>query len=145
MRLSSREKSAIAVASLLLIAGIAASYWLCDAAWLGRFGALIIIVGVLFAFSDLPEQFEKSARRLIKLRTEFSIADAIEKLEDDDRSIMLTQEQKDIIRKLTTPSEDEVDKEAKRRTNRFYFVEVIIICVGTFTNGFGQWILERIW
>lgn len=145
MKISSREIKAIFFSIVLLIAGIAISYWQCDAAWVSRFGALIIIVGVYFAFSDLPERFEKNARAMIKLRTEFTIQDVITQLEDEDRSKPLTQEQLNFIRRYLTPSETLIEKEANKRKNRFYFIEALIICVGTFTNGFGQWILENLW
>lgn len=144
IKLSSREKHAIFSALLLLVAGIAVSYWQCEPAWVSRFGALIIIVGVYFAYSDLPAEFERSARAMIKLRTELAITDAITTLEDEDH-ILLNQEQKDLIRKHFTPSSAEIERDAKRQKNRFAFVEVVIICVGTFANGLGQWVLEKIW
>lgn len=145
MKISSREIIAIFVSVILLIAGIAISYWQCDAAWVSRFGALIIIAGVYFAFSDLPERFEKNTRKMIRLRTELTIQDAITQLEDEDRSKALTQDQLNSIRRILTPSERLIEKEAKKRKNRFYFIEASIICIGTFTNGFGQWILEKLW
>jgi hypothetical protein len=144
LRFSRREWFAIATTALLLIASIVISFWQCDAAWVSRFGALIIIVGVIFAFSDLPEKFEESARAMVKLRTEFTIMSAIDELEEQDHSI-LTPEQKEIVRNQLTPTKSETAAEVKRSKNRFYAVEVWIICIGTFANGCGQWVLEHLW
>jgi len=143
-KVTGREWKAIAVTLVLLIFGVLISYWQCDAGWLSRFGALIIITGVVFAFTDLPVILNKKAMRMIKLRTELTISDAITQLEDEDHTL-LTDEQRGIVRKILTPSEQEINNEVNKGSNRIYLLEVIIICFGTFINGFGEYLLSSLW
>ena len=65
-RLTRRELFAIAIAFLLLILGFWLG-WCFDPAWLSRIGALVIVIGVIFAVTDLPIALERQARAIAKV------------------------------------------------------------------------------
>lgn len=145
VRFSGREWAFMAIAFALLSAGVAFSYWQCDATWVSRFGALVIIAGVLFTYSDLPDLMEERAKALAKLRIEFAFHALVDDVEKDTKSDLTQAQKGSLRRKFDLTAKRVFEKEAKVEKNRFLAVEVGIICVGTFANGCGQWVLEKLW
>lgn len=140
LRFSAREWYAIVIALTLACTGL----WLgvtVHADWLSRFGALVVIVGVIFATSELPKALERRARAIAKVTSALLFREWVTKLEDKGHQT-LTQAQRDELWRFHEKlNEQNVERDASLPKRRFLFVETLIVCVGTFFNGFGQWIV----
>lgn len=142
-RFSNRELFAIAVVLALLIAGV----WLgvcLDPAWLSRFGALVIIVGVIFAVTDLPIALERRARAIAKVTNALVFRTWLNQLEEEQHKAYTHNERDSLWQRFEKLNEPDVDRDASIPKRRFLMVETTIICIGTFTNGFGEWLARLI-
>ena len=145
IRFSSREWLYIAVAIAILGGGVLVSYETRDAGWLSRFGAIVIVVGVLFAFSNLPALLDEKAKKLAKLRMELTFQSMLDEKEESMHEVYTAEERTMLKRNFEAKARHIFEHEASLPKRRFRAVEVGIICLGTLANGWGQWILERIW
>lgn len=140
LRISIREWCAITVALTLLCVGL----WLglkVHADWLSRFGALIIIVGVIFAVSDLPIALERRARAIAKVTSALVFQEWLNQFEEKNLQALTQAERAELSRRYQMLNEGSIEREASLPRKRFLIVEMSIICVGTFFNGFGQWLV----
>ena len=140
LRFSARELSAIAIALGLVCVGL----WLgvtVHADWLSRFGALVIIVGVIFAVSELPKALERRARAIAKVTSALLFRDLVTQLEEKDHQTLTQSERDGLWRRYEKLNEESVERAASLPRRRFLVVEASIVCVGTFFNGFGQWVV----
>lgn len=140
-RFTTRELFAIAVAVLLFLLG----FWLglqCDPAWLSRFGALIVVVGVIFAVTDLPVALERRARAIAKVTNALVFRSWLDQREKDQRKAFTSSERDALWSDFEKLSAEGVDREASIPRRRFLIVEVTIVCIGTLTNGFGEWVVR---
>jgi hypothetical protein len=145
LRFSQREWLYIGVAACVLGAGVWLSYATRDAGWLSRFGALAIVIGVLFAFTDLPALLDERAKNLAKLRMELVFQSMLDEKEESTHELYTPEERAKLKRDFEAKSKHIFEREASLPKRRFRAVEVGIICLGTLANGWGQWLLERIW
>lgn len=139
-RFSTRERCAVVISLTFLIIGL----WLgvkVHADWLSRFGALIIIVGVVFAISDLPMALERRARAIAKVTSALVFQDLLKKFEEENHQTLTHAERYELWRRHEILNNENIEREASRPRKRFLIVEATIICAGTFVNGFGQWIV----
>lgn len=140
-RLTSREFFAIAIALLLLLIGFWLG-WHFEPAWLSRFGALIIVVGIVFAVTELPVALERRARSIAKVTNALVFRSWLNQVEEEQHKTY-TSSQRDVLwnefEKLSAP---DVDRQASVPRRRFLIVETVIVCIGTLTNGFGEWAVK---
>jgi len=137
-RFSTRERYAIFIALVFLCLGL----WLglkVHADWLSRFGALIIIVGVIFAVSDLPIALERRARAIAKVTSALVFQELLNQFKEKNHQTLTQVERTELSRRHEILNKESIEREASRPKRRFLIVEATIICVGTFFNGFGQW------
>lgn len=145
IRFSLREWLYIAGSVGILGIGIMLSYATHDAGWLSRFGAVVIVLGVLFAFSDLPALLDERAKKLAKLRMELTFQSMLDEKDENDLGFYAFEDQAKLKRAFEAKSKQNFEIEASLPKRRFHAVEMGIICLGTLANGWGQWLLERIW
>ena len=139
-----REWLFLTITAGLLGPGVGVCYWTCDASWMAGFGALIVIAGILFAFTDLPELLEKRANALAKLRLELSFNSLVHELEDERHEVLTAEEMTELRRDFDRKTRHLLSP-GKAIKDRIHAVEIFIVCLGTFVNGFGQKILEHLW
>ncbi|HZW20626.1 hypothetical protein [Noviherbaspirillum sp.] len=135
-----REAGAVFLALALFVAAFVVGYHF-GAAWAGRIGSLIIIVGVWFAFSDIPQVLREQAERMSGIRLELEIYSEIDRLEDERHYPLNDEEKAQVRRRVTNEKKKNLQKAAGASAERFVLVEVLIVCIGTFVNGFGEWIV----
>jgi len=76
------------LASILTIAWLVLGIWLgihFDPIWLSRFGAIIIVTGVIFAVTDLPTALEKRIKSVAKVTNALVFNSYIRQIEDDEK------------------------------------------------------------
>ncbi len=129
------------LASILTIAWLVLGIWLgihFDPIWLSRFGAIIIVTGVIFAVTDLPTALEKRIKSVAKVTNALVFNSYIRQIEDDEK-IILNEDQKEALRnKLLQINKIDDEHNASLPKKRFLIVEAAIICIGTLVNGFGE-------
>ena len=126
-------------ASSLLIGSYTA--WKCEAMWLNRTGSLIVIVGVLLAASRFHEWVRAKVATFIEQNYDSIIQSAINTVERDSapltgerRSAILAEVQAETLAEL-----DDIFDGDKRRIKN---LEVILVILGTFLNGFGDYLIS---
>lgn len=141
-RFTMLELAFLAVAFSVLAMGTWFSIQKNDGGWMPGVGAAVIVLGVVFALSDLRNLLALKADQFARLRKELAVHSAIDDLEEADHTT-LDEEQRQIVRR-------EVQRETDRRLpsagptirKRIHAVEVFIVCLGTLVNGFGQKAVE---
>lgn len=105
-------------------------------------GAMIIVLGVCFAFYEIPNIFTIYSERMHRLRRVLAVSSRITAIEEETRSHVSEDERKRITEEEEKRIDDTLaDRESKMR-KRFHLVELFIVCFGTLVNGFGQIVLE---
>jgi hypothetical protein len=115
-----------------------------DANWLSRFGALVAIVGVIFATSNLPKILEQRARGRAQVASALTNLHLLDKLQETHEVVLTPAQREALLQPYRKHDDAFVELEASRPRRRFLLVEAAIVCVGTFLNGFGQWIVGLI-
>jgi len=140
-RFTKREIVAIVIAILLIATGL----WLgfrYDPAWLSRFGALVIVVGVIFAVTDLPIALEHKARGIAKVTNALIFSSWLTDRENEQHMTYTTAERDALWKDFEKLSAADTDSKASIPRKRFLLVEATIVCVGTLANGFGEWTVK---
>jgi hypothetical protein len=114
--------------------------WTSQAVWLNRAGALIVITGVLLAASRVHEwvrskvsdyidkDFDSIAKKAIG-----AVGHEVGPLSDEQRNAIMAE-----VRDETLAELDEIFEQDKRRIKN---LEVILVILGTFLNGFGDYVV----
>lgn len=105
-------------------------------------GAIIIVLGVIFAMAELPNLLALNAEKLFNLRKNLAAHSAINEEEENRKTILSDEEKSKITKKEHLRIEKDLPNQAPYIRKRFHIVEVFIVCFGTLVNGFGQIILE---
>ena len=140
-RLTKRELSAIVIAVLLIALGLWLG-WHFDPAWLSRIGALVIVIGVIFAVTDLPIALERRARAIAKVTNALVFNSWLNQVEDEEHKTYTPAERDTLWKYFEKLNAPDINREASIPRKRFLFVEAIIVCVGTLANGFGEWAMK---
>lgn len=115
--------------------------WTESAVWLNRAGAAVIIIGVLAATSRFQEWIEQKADSFVEEHFEPTTAKVIAELESLHGE--LPEELKKTIRTETraslTKSLEKIFDGDRRRIKSW---EVGLVILGTFLNGFGDWLVN---
>jgi hypothetical protein len=95
---------------------------------------------VVFAVSDLPTLLEKRARAFESIVSALTFNQFIHQMNDEQRTTLNDTEIANLRRRFEQLTEADVNRKASLPKRRFLVVEAAIICVGTFMNGFGEWL-----
>ena len=142
LRFTKLELGFLLAALLVLGIGTWASIVLRDAGWMPGVGALIIVMGVVFALWDLRNLLALKADQFAQLRKEFVIAQRIYDVEEKEHRMPSTHERKSIRAEVDQVLDQRLPSSAPIIRKRFHAVEVFIVCLGTLVNGFGQKVVE---
>lgn len=112
--------------------------------WMPGVGAIIIVLGVLFALSDLPAILQLQADKWAKVRKEFAVQNRINEVEEENHKVLTNDERRAIRCEEEAKTDRHLPSSGPIIRKRFRFVEVFIVCFGTVVNGFGQPVLELI-
>jgi hypothetical protein len=116
--------------------------WFSNPAWLNRAGALVIIVGVLLAASRFQEWVQSKILGFVETNFESTAEHALLTVQSE-RELSLSPEEKERIKAQLKPAihKDlaEIFEEDKRRIQAW---EVWLVVLGTFLNGFGDFIIS---
>lgn len=142
-RFTRREIVAIAIAALLIAIGLCLGLNY-DPVWLGRLGALVIVVGVIFAVTDLPIALERRARAIAKVTNALVFSSWLTDREEEQHKTYTPAERDALWKHFEKLSATDIDREASIPRKRILLVEATIVCVGTLANGFGEWVVKTV-
>jgi len=133
------EVWAIFLASITLLLGSYAA-WINQAVWLNRAGAIIVIIGVFLAASRFHEWVRSKVSNFIDQDFDSIAKSAIcvvereaGPLSDERRAIIMAE-----VRAETLAELDQIFEQDKKRIKN---LEVILVVVGTFLSGFGDFMV----
>lgn len=116
--------------------------WSCNPAWLNRAGALVIIAGVLLAASRFQEWVQSKVLGFVEANFESTAEQALLTVESE-RDQSLTPEERERIKAEMKPAIHkhlaEIFEEDRRRIKAW---EVWLVVLGTFLNGFGDYVVS---
>jgi hypothetical protein len=140
-RISKTEAIALALTCIFLGLGIYLGISK-EAAWLNRFGSLIIITGVLLAATRFPETL---ANRVDDFTTKIGplIVQAI--IENNERfhgRELEASHKSKLIEGVEARFKKELSTYQANRNRAFKLYEIAIVSFGTFVNGFGDKIIS---
>lgn len=142
-RFTLRERWAIILATALVIFGFELGI-LIDPQWTGGVGAVIVVIGVIFAASDLPKVLEERARNVARVSNALLAQSLINDLEEQQKRTFTAHERTELSRHIEARYGDDVEMRAAKPRKRFLWVEVGVLSVGTLMNGFGTWLATLI-
>ena len=137
--ISTHEKWAVSLATVILLAGVAIA-WFHGLSWINRSGSLVIVVGVLLAISRLTDLTESKVSTLMDENFENGMQRAIQDIEST-HGHKLTPAQREAlcqgVRISMSRGFSAMFEDWRIRVKRF---EVSLVIVGTIVNGFGDWL-----
>ena len=110
--------------------------------WMPGVGAVVIVLGVVFAVFDLRSLLQLKADRWAKVIKAFNVSWAIRDTEKKARAVLSEEQRAQIRREVERRVEEQLPSQGPTIRKRFHFVEVFIVCLGTLVNGFGQKVVE---
>lgn len=132
--------AASALTTIAIVTGAYLAYYY-QPVWLNRAGSLIIIVGVILAVNRIHDIFEK---RFIVLfdKDGDRIVDRALELSGKQLNRPLAPEQRSELKDLTRAElRDQLRSLTSQRKLVFRYFEVWLIVIGTFLNGFGDYLV----
>lgn len=141
-RLSKREVAFLLISFAVLAAGTALSIKQCHAEWMAGVGAIVIVLGIVFAVSDLPNILQLKADQWASVRKEFAVQARIDEIEEETHTLLSEDERRKIRREVESIVDKLLPSAGPAIRRRFRLVEVFIVCTGTLVNGLGQPVLE---
>jgi len=142
-KLTNREIIAVIVTALLLVIGVFLG-WNYEPEWLNRAGTLIIVVGVIFAVTDLPEALERRVRSIQRITNALVFNSWLAEQEEQKKEIFTPSQLEALRSEYNKLNEPETERKSALPKKRFLFIEAAIICIGTIVNGFGDWAIKTI-
>jgi hypothetical protein len=141
-RFTKLEVGFLLAAFVVLAVGTAISIHRCEADWMPGVGALMIVLGVVFALFDLPNLLQLKADQWARVRKEFAVHSRIEEIEEETHTVLSQEERSRIRNEVEKDIDKHLPSHGPTIRKRFHAVEVFIVCLGTLVNGFGQKFLE---
>jgi hypothetical protein len=131
------------IAFVLMFLGFVLGVWR-DPQWTSGIGAAVVVVGVVFAATDLPKVLEQRARNIANITNALVLQHLINDLEEREKRVISANERTAMTRRFDRLNAAYVEQQASQPRKRFLWVEVGIVCAGTLMNGFGTWIASAI-
>jgi hypothetical protein len=142
LRYTPQERNYLLLALAVLVLGTGIASMLKKPELMPGIGALVIIVGVVFATRNLEELIASRIETVSRLATEFSAVDRINEAEERLHR-GLTETEKSAIRKEVEAVQSARHSNRMKATRRrLQFVEAHIVIIGTAVNGWGQPFME---
>lgn len=115
--------------------------WFIEPVWLNRAGALIIITGVTLAASRFHEKAHSRALSAIEANYDLLIKEVSEKLANLN-SETVSETRSDYLRQTMLPAiRQAFVKSLETNARRIRMWEIWLVIIGTFLNGFGDYII----
>lgn len=127
----------IATTLVVLVVGSYLAYKY-QPAWLNRAGSLIIIIGVILAVNRIHEIYEK---RFVELFDKTDEKEFVGSVEQDLERPLVPEERKDLVGQVRKTLIDQLQTRTTERKRIFRYFEIWLIIVGTFLNGFGDYLV----
>jgi len=132
--------AAVVSTIVVLIVGTYLAYYY-QPVWLNRAGSLIIIIGVILAVNRIHEIFENRFINLFDRDGDKVLNDVVEKCEKKFDKPLTTEEHAE-LKELARPELVSLLRSTTaERKHIFRYFEVWLIIVGTFLNGFGDYLV----
>jgi hypothetical protein len=135
-----REITAFALAVLIICGGIYLAITVKDV-WLNRAGALVIIVGVILAASRVNEVLSAKVAAFVDGNFDSVFAKTLESLEEELKETLSADRRLDLKSKIRKEMSDKIGSLIEERKRLFKLYEVALLVMGTFLNGFGDWLV----
>lgn len=129
----------VSITSLVLGISLGLAY---DPAWLGRFGSVIIVCGVLLAASRKFDVLHAKALAVAKAHRREKFSAILSEFQNADGSPISSESAAELEERVYSDAEKEIATELDRRRRVFKIHEVSLVILGTLTNGFGEWVLR---
>ena len=142
LRFTKLELGFLFVALLVLGIGTWVSIVRGDAGLMPGVGALIIVMGVVFALWDLRNLLALKSDQFAQLRKEFVITQKLYDFEEKELRMPSKHERSSIRAEVERDLDRRLPSSAPVIRKRFHAVEIFIVCLGTLVNGFGQKLVE---
>ncbi|MBX9895070.1 MAG: hypothetical protein K2Y09_07820 [Nitrosomonas sp.] len=108
--------------------------------WLNRSGAIIIIIGVCLAANNFPEWVQTEALQGLEKELPNIMQEAIMEFEKDER-LVTDEKRKSIEVDIKSRIQKNLNNHSGKIKNRIKKLEITLIVLGTFLNGFGDYFI----
>lgn len=135
-----REAVAITVAAIIIGGGIYLAVTVQEV-WLNRAGALVIIVGVILAASRVNEIISAKVAGFVERNFDINFAETLTSLELELNEKLSPERISEIKHRIHRDLLGELGSLLDERKRMFKLYEVALLVVGTFLNGFGDWLV----
>lgn len=109
--------------------------------WLNRAGALVIIVGVMLATSRINELLAAKVVTFTDGNFDLVFAETLASLEQELDEKLPTKRRDDLKASIHKEMVSKMGSLLEERKRLFKLYEVGLVVVGTFLNGFGDWLV----
>lgn len=133
------EKRAVWGCIFIMVIGIGLGFH--NASWVGRAGALVIIVGVLLGFSRLPDIIQARWDAL-KITAPAVAEGAMAQVEKELGKKLSDKERGESVAKVQAAAEKEMSEGIEAWKKNFRRYELAMVVGGTFINGFGEYFMK---
>lgn len=134
------EILAVLVAAVVALVGLYLA-WFCEPVWLNRAGALIIITGVALAASRFHERVHDRALAAIQANYNLLIEEMAKKFESPDGPT--NSQERERLRVMMMPAiRSAFAQSLELNARRIRMWEIWLVIIGTFLNGFGDYIIS---
>lgn len=134
------ELIAVLASSFVILAG---SYlaWFHNPAWLNRAGSLVIIVGVLLAASRFHEWVQQKLAAFLKTNYD-AVADEVLRTVAEETTPLSDEYRRKVKALMKTGIRKDFARIVETDRRRIRAWEVLLVVVGTFLNGFGDYLIS---
>jgi hypothetical protein len=136
------ELIAVVSSSVVVLAGAYLS-WFYDPLWLNRAGALVIIAGVLLAASRFHEWVQQKLGAFLEAHYD-SIAEEALRSTRQDATPLSEEDRRKVKARLKAKVQDDLTVVIEAHKRRIRAWEVLLVVVGTFLNGFGEYLVSML-
>ena len=136
------ELIALAISSAVVLAGGYLA-WFYDPLWLNRAGALVIIAGVLLAASRFHEWVQHKLGAFLETHDD-SVAEEALRTVEKEATPMSEEDRRKVKARMKAEVEKDLAKIVETGKRRIRAWEVLLVVVGTFLNGFGDYLVSML-
>ncbi|MCX7279002.1 MAG: hypothetical protein NTZ15_17055 [Burkholderiales bacterium] len=127
----------LASAFAVLALGVAYGIRVHDFHGLHKVGALIIILGLVFASKDFSELVASRMTKMAPLQREFAFVSAVDAKEEAHKKVLSSDERRSLRAKVNKDFDKHLNETLHSSKTRSKFVEGYIVIIGTAVEAFG--------
>lgn len=135
-----REITAWLLAAIFIAGGTYFAFTLKDV-WLNRAGALVIIVGVIFAASRVNEVLSAKVATFLEENFDRVFSETHDSLEQEQNKKLSNERRRELEQQIRKEMLEQMGTLLEDRKRMFKLHEVLLVVIGTFLNGFGDWLV----